>query len=225
MPGDMQYWDGDKWILIPLGLNGQVLTICNGKPQWGPCFTTLTIQPSQNQYEGFVDNFYPNTINNNTQQLDMAAWTANGNSVYQRTFIKFDFSSIPSSATIDSAKLYLYATTNPTQGGNGVDPHFGNNNSCVISRITTPWSSPSFFTWNNQPAISGSNQALIPQSVTATGNNIIDVSLLIRDMLVSGNNGFHIRLQNEVIYNIRQYASSKHPDSSKHPKLVIYYRQ
>lgn len=221
MPGDMQYWDGEKWILIPLGVNGQVLTICNGKPQWGSCFTTLTIQPSQNQYEGFVDNFYPNTINNSTQQLDMAAWTANGNFVYQRTFIKFDFS-IPPTAVIDSARLHLYATTNP-QGGNGVDPHFGSNNVCIISRITTPWTSPNLFTWNNQPSFSTTNQVLIPQSVTATDDNIMDVTSLVSDMITLGNHGFHIRLQNEVIYNIRQYASSRHPDANKHPKLVIYY--
>lgn len=223
MPGDMQYWDGSKWILIPLGLNGQVLTICNGKPQWGSCYNTITLQPFQNEYEGFVDNFYPNGFNNGTQ-LDMAAWTANGNLVYQRTFIKFDFSSIPSTAIIDSAKLYLYATATPL-GGNGVDPHFGSNNICVISRITTPWSSPTQFTWSNQPSFSTSNQALIPQSVTATDDNVINVTLLVRDMMVNGNNGFHIRLQNESIYNIRQYASSKYFDASKHPMLTVYYHQ
>lgn len=220
--GDMQYWDGTKWITIPIGSQGQVLTVCNGIPHWGSCNSTLILQPSQNQYEGFVDNFYPNTFNNTTQQLDMAAWTA-GPPVYQRTFLKFDFSSVPVGAIIDSARLYLYATTSPTQGGNGNDPHFGSNNSCSISRITTAWSSPEQFTWSNQPSFSTTNQAFIPQSASATQNNIIDVTLLIKDMLAFGNNGFHIRLQNEVTYNIRQYASSRHPDTTRHPKLIIYY--
>lgn len=36
-PGDMQYWDGTKWMMIPAGTTGQNLTMCNGKPTWGPC--------------------------------------------------------------------------------------------------------------------------------------------------------------------------------------------
>ena len=36
-PGEMQYWDGTKWVIIPGGTTGQTLTFCNGKPSWGPC--------------------------------------------------------------------------------------------------------------------------------------------------------------------------------------------
>jgi hypothetical protein len=52
---------------------------------------------------------------------------------------------------------------------------------------------------------------------------VIDVSALVRDMLVNGNNGFYLRMQTEAIYNIRQYASSTYSDATKHPKLVIVY--
>lgn len=220
-PGDMQYWDGSRWIMIPLGLNGQVLTICNGIPQWGPCFNRITIQPSQNPYEGYIENFNPNDLNTGTQ-IDMAAWTSGGQPLFQRTVLKFDFSAIPVSATIDSARLYLYATTTPL-GGNGVDAHFGSSNNSVIRRITTAWTTPAQFSWNNPPAVTNTHEAIIPQSTASFENNIIDVTALISDMLVSGNNGFAINLQNEVAYNIRQYASSKHSDITKHPKLIIYY--
>jgi hypothetical protein len=47
---------------------------------------------------------------------------------------------------------------------------------------------------------------------------------LVVDMLNSGNNGFMIMLQNEVIYNIRDFCSSTYPDASKHPKLVVTYQ-
>jgi hypothetical protein len=33
-PGDMQYWDGKEWVLVPVGSNGQVLTLVNGVPTW-----------------------------------------------------------------------------------------------------------------------------------------------------------------------------------------------
>ena len=43
-PGDMLYWNGSQWLIIPAGSNGQNLTFCNGVPQWGPCtnFPVLT---------------------------------------------------------------------------------------------------------------------------------------------------------------------------------------
>ncbi|MEO6549507.1 MAG: DNRLRE domain-containing protein [Ferruginibacter sp.] len=220
--GDMQYWNGSRWVMIPLGLNGQMLTICNGIPVWGECSTTLTLKPANNPYEGFVDNFYPNGWNNADTQLDLAAWTAGGQIVIQRTFIKFDYSGIPQGAIIDSAKLYLYAMPNP-HGGNGIDAHFGSANACYINRITSTWTAPSTFTWANQPATSPNNQLVIPQSTSAFQNSVIDVTLLVKDMQTNGNNGFAIKLQNESIYNIRQYVSSHNVDATKHPALVIFY--
>ncbi len=32
--GDMQYWNGTKWVILPAGPNGSVLTISNGIPTW-----------------------------------------------------------------------------------------------------------------------------------------------------------------------------------------------
>ncbi len=34
-PGDMQYWNGTNWVMVPVGLNGQVLTLVNSVPTWG----------------------------------------------------------------------------------------------------------------------------------------------------------------------------------------------
>lgn len=43
--GDMQYWDGTKWVLLPVGSQGKVLTSNNGAPAWGdaPTSTSGTI--------------------------------------------------------------------------------------------------------------------------------------------------------------------------------------
>jgi hypothetical protein len=35
--GDMQYWNGSQWVLIPAGATGLTLTMCSGVPTWGPC--------------------------------------------------------------------------------------------------------------------------------------------------------------------------------------------
>jgi len=34
-PGDMLYWNGTQWIRIPVGTNGQFLTLTGGIPSWG----------------------------------------------------------------------------------------------------------------------------------------------------------------------------------------------
>jgi hypothetical protein len=41
--GDIIYWNGTSWSILPIGSNGQVLNVCNGVPIWGPC-----IVPSSN---------------------------------------------------------------------------------------------------------------------------------------------------------------------------------
>jgi uncharacterized protein (TIGR02145 family) len=40
--GDMYYWNGSAWSIIPAGNQGQSLIFCNGKPTWGACLVTLT---------------------------------------------------------------------------------------------------------------------------------------------------------------------------------------
>ena len=36
IPGEIKYWDGDEWKTITPGTTGQVLTLINGVPSWGP---------------------------------------------------------------------------------------------------------------------------------------------------------------------------------------------
>ncbi len=40
--GDMMYWNGNTWMLLPSGQQGQPLVYCNGVPQWGACAPTVT---------------------------------------------------------------------------------------------------------------------------------------------------------------------------------------
>ncbi len=42
-PGDMLYWNGNQWVVVSGGSNGQTLTYCNGIPQWGPCNNNLAV--------------------------------------------------------------------------------------------------------------------------------------------------------------------------------------
>lgn len=39
--GDLQYWNGTQWVLLPAGSSGKTLTICDGVPTWGPCIVPV----------------------------------------------------------------------------------------------------------------------------------------------------------------------------------------
>ena len=221
-PGDMQYWDGTKWIMIPVGANGSVLTICNGIPRWGGCPPPVidTLIPANNLYEGDIESTSPTGWFGGTIQIDLHAWTVGGNPIYRRICIKFNYPSLPVGTIIDSCKLYFYSSPVP-QNGNGVDAQYGANSS-TVQRITTNWTTPGQFSWTNLPTVTTTNQVIIPQSATNTENAVLDVTQLVKDQYLSGNNGFYLKLQTEAIYRCHQYASSYHPDPTKRPKLVIW---
>ena len=221
----MQYWNGSKWISIPIGTNGQVLTICGGIPTWGTCPATspLTLSPPSNPYEGFINAASPNAWEGGNATFLIAAWTSGG-PITTREIVKFDYSTIPAGAIIDSARLYLYADSTPNYG-NGVNPMYseGAGNSCSISRITSPFNLPGGFTWNAPPSFSTTNQAVIPASTSFYENSAISVTNLVKDQIATNNYGFYIRLQTETIYNIRQFVSSFDANVGRRPKLIIYF--
>ncbi|MBD0287557.1 MAG: DNRLRE domain-containing protein [Flavisolibacter sp.] len=186
-----------------------------------PQVYTLTLQPNNNPNESSVYSYVPNGNGVGTPQLAIGAWTNSGTPVYNRTYIKFDYT-IPAGATILSAKFSLYAIPNPL-AGNFVDAHYGLANSFNIQRITAAWTATSI-SWNNQPATTTVDQITVPNSTSSfQNNNDIDVTQLVKDMQQNGNNGFALRLLTENYYNIRQYISSYNTDLTKHPKLVIQY--
>ena len=185
---------------------------------------TLTLQPANNAYDFHLADWGgSNASDPNAQEFSAGAWTWNGLSLITRGAFKFDFSSIPASATIVSAKLSLYSNPTP-QNGNLVDANSGTANSFYIERITNSWN-PTTMTWANQPGTDAASQIIIPTTNLHFFDLVdIDVTNLVSAMHTTNNYGFKIRLQNEAIYNIRIFASSRHSDASKHPKLVITYQ-
>lgn len=42
-PGELIFWDGNEWVIIPPGEYDQTLHICNGIPTWGPCPPSIPV--------------------------------------------------------------------------------------------------------------------------------------------------------------------------------------
>jgi len=184
---------------------------------------TLTLQPSNNQFERLL---FGNTVqeqSNHAVELTAATWTVSSQIVFVRGAFGFDLSSIPSTATIISARLTLYSNPTPLNGSLTV-PNEGAANAMMIRRITNSWIPASTF-WLNQPSTTATDQIVIPHTSLPSLDLVdVDVKNMVATMVSSGNYGFMIQLQNEAIYNMRNFCSSLHAQSTKHPKLVVDYR-
>ncbi|MEP7165049.1 MAG: DNRLRE domain-containing protein [Ferruginibacter sp.] len=190
----------------------------------GSSIQTLVLQPSNNAYDVHVSFINGgNGTDPNAPEFSGGAWTSGGTPLLTRGAFKFDFSVIPASATILSAKLTLYSNPTPLNG-NLVDANSGTANALYLERITNSWN-PATISWSNQPATDLASQISLPHTDLHFLDLVdIDVTNLVATMSATNNYGFMIRLQNEIAYNIRIFASSRYSDASKHPKLVITYQ-
>jgi len=187
--------------------------------------TTITLQPdSASGKDAYFKDLTPTLNQGSHPDFTALAWTNGGNPVIAKSVIDFDFSSIPSGSTINSAYLSLYNnSTSPNNSGQ--HSSMDGPNTAVLKRITSSWDEFTI-TWNNQPSTSSINEAQLPQS-TSTNQDYtnIDVTLLVQDIIdnPSTSFGFMISLETELYYRCMILSSSDHIDSTKHPKLIVTY--
>ena len=191
-----------------------------------PLIKTLNLQPSNNSLEVEVVVYNgASQAGSGAADIPLAAWTNGGLPLTIREVIKFDLSSIPANATIQSANLYLYSYPTPTLNGNFIDANFGTNNSILVQQIVANWS-PSSIGWFNQPATTTANQVNVPTTTQSTLDLNLDVKNMVSSMVsANANYGFALKLQNETIYTSRIFVSSYNTTyPAKRPKLVVVYQ-
>lgn len=184
---------------------------------------TIALQPANNPYDICFGIWGTGDYTNpNLPEFSATAWTRDGILVTLRGAFKFDLSEIPANATIISAKLSLFSNPTPING-DLINANSGTNNSMYLQRITGNWNSSS--KWSTQPSVDAASQISIPHT-NLTDLDLIDLNVtsMINTMHTTNNYGFMIRLQNESIYNGRNFSSSRHTDSTKRPKLEITYK-
>jgi len=190
-----------------------------------PLTKILTLQPYDNRTEYQLVTLNGSDVSGfGSKDFETDAWTANGNPYNFRALLKFDLTTIPASATIKSAHLYLYSNPAPSSG-NQVDANYGSSNAMLVQQITTPWTTTSA-TWANQPSVTTTNQIIVAQAPQGRLDLDLDVTASVASMVNNSTNyGWFFRLQNEVIYNSRIFVGSRnttYPD--KRPKIVITYQ-
>ena len=183
--------------------------------------TCITIRPDAAAgIDARIWNLDAGTNAGSVEDFIAAYWTWGGTPGLLRSLIQFDLSSIPSNATVSSAKLSLYY--NPTSPANGQE----GSNASWLQRITSSWTENGV-TWNNQPATTTSGQVALPQSTTIDQdypNNNLKQMVKFWVAHPTQNYGCMLRLQDEtVIYSSMKFASSDYSDATRRPKLNVCY--
>lgn len=120
----------------------------------GNAFATSTVQLSPSA-DSYLYQFQPTTNFGSATQIQIYPWTP---SWTKRGIIKFDLSSIPSGATINSAKLYLHEATT-----------FGSTRTIGAYRATIDWAENAV-TWNS---IGSNFDAAASATATLTWDGIL----------------------------------------------------
>ncbi len=177
------------------------------------------------------DSVLPNTNWDTVNIIAGYAWTNRGTPIRGRSLLKFaGLSSIPSSAGVVSARLYLYGVPSNLRLTSGNSRYPGSpyhaNNSLAVLRVIENWNE-STATWNRQPAVTLEDHAAIPTSTSKWNyDTSVDVTSMVAKMVAqpAKNFGFMFRQAKEDDYKNMMFASSDYVDPAKRPKLVITYK-
>lgn len=159
------------------------------------------------------------------------AWTSGGIPITGRSLIKFKgLSTIPSNATIISARLYMYGVDNSIHLPAGNSLYLGSSytedNSMTVLQVTQNWNSKTV-TWPTQPKVTRQDAVVIPISNKQWNYDAnVDVTNMVTKMVAnpSKNYGFMFRMAVEEIYKCMQFSSSNYYIPERRPKLVVTYR-
>jgi hypothetical protein len=190
--------------------------------------STIVLQPGRSGKDALISSRSTEANRNfgNSAELNIMAWRdINTDETYvYRSLIDFDLSSIPSFATITSAKVSFYH--------NAVSDYNSGQNTCCgsnsyLQTITSPWDENTV-TWNNRPSVSTINQVQLP-SINSSAQNFtdIDVTAMIQDRKnnPSSNFGMMMRYSFDLgyYYDAALFASGDHPNSAIHPVLEVTF--
>jgi hypothetical protein len=186
-------------------------------------YESLYLQPGPTDgQDADINLIVPNQNSGNTTFIDPYAWTQSGDINIKRAYIKFNFSSIPTNAIVDSAYLSLYFSQDLIDRYPIFTGHYGDN-ALSINKILSIWDE-STITWNTKPDVDETLSIFIAAAATPKQDYPkIDVKSLVQNMLGSNNQGFAIRHRIEEPYKITCLTTSEEVNPAKRPKIIVYY--
>ena len=118
--GDILYWNGTKWAILPIGSNGNTLTICNGSLHWGACPMVTTL--------GIVKNVTVTRSNNRIPAFLSATISSNGGATITKRGFCWSLTSNPTLANSTSDSVpFISGSTVDTGGFTTIFPSLATN--------------------------------------------------------------------------------------------------
>lgn len=160
----------------------------------------------------YADQALPSTNFGTVTNLDVQSQKTSRN---RRSFVRFDLSSIPSSATVHAAQLDVTMYTAPTAS-----------RSLQAQRVSASWTE-STLTWTSMPAISASIAATAATGTTANTVLQLDLSGDTRAMLASPATNFGWQLadatESSSTLRLTQFRSRDFATGTAVPHLTVTY--
>jgi hypothetical protein len=176
-----------------------------------------TVVTFLSEADSYVDwNAHNNNYGTDTT-MEVRSTTSGSPDRNRRSFVQFDVSSIPATATILSANLRLYLVTEAPSASRSYDAH----------RVTSPAWVESTITWNNQPAVTGSPTSTI--SVTTPLDRWLswDVASDVAAFVASTFTNYGWRISDSVESSATDYRSyfdtREYTGTTYDPQLVVTY--
>jgi len=197
---------------------GTCTNICNTK--------SVVLQPGTEGIDSYITNLFPD-IGAAVYGSNVSAWTNLGTPYTSMVLFNFDYNSIPSSATIQSARLTLFADTT-TEFHVSISIPKGHSqlsysNEWMIKKITSPWDE-NLVTWNSMPQIDEASIIELPASSANFQAYTIDLTDFVKEEFSTGNHyGFRMEMKNKIPYNCVIFYSSDGPYPALRPKMDIDY--
>jgi len=183
--------------------------------------TTVKFQQGTNGYSGamdtYIDKFMPNDFFGGVERIEVRDWSS-GTVEKMNVLISFDVSSIPSNATVTSAKLTLFSIR--ARGQNGDVP--------VLEKVTSAWNNQS--TWSmGVPSVVATGATCPPvdntyldDPTTPQAYTITVMAALVTGWMASPLTNYGIMLSVTSDLNFR-FASSENATLAVRPALEVTY--
>lgn len=147
---------------------------------------------------------------------ELGSGEENTSSTVIRTFVKFDLSSIPTTAIVDSASLEFTVLFDSSD----------NSRTHRILRTDASWTEGGI-TWNNQPGVTGTElgNATLANNIGVGGKATFTLTAAEVQGLIDGtyiNNGFRLKADTET-NDLYKFRSRENGTASNRPTLTINY--